>query len=181
MRPNNTTQRNNATTLFMLRSFCRYRFKVTYQKGNRQASKEVVVEVLPGAPPFVLIYEQKQTEHNPDDILNIQAFVETKSASFNARWDVVEDNECGYIDLRKDGVALTKTDLTFNTGGEYTFSLVLSRNALESGVCYKFRLNAVSSANSNAWSETIIYTNAPPSLGMNMHYKDFFEFKHHKT
>ena len=143
---------------------------MTYNKGSRHATSKVVIKVERGTPPKVVIAQQPQPKENPTKDIIIEVFVESTMSSTSVRWDCVEEDGYGYVDLYQAGVALTPLSYTLNkeAGADKVtrnLALVLAAHSLSNGVSYKFRVT-VAHADSTAIGETIITTNAAPSQGI---------------
>ncbi|KAK3742747.1 hypothetical protein QZH41_018953, partial [Actinostola sp. cb2023] len=152
-----------------LQSNAEYTFIMTYNKGSRHATSKVVIKVERGTPPKVVIAQQPQPKENPTKDIIIEVFVESTMSSTSVRWDCVEEDGYGYVDLYQAGVALTPLSYTLNkeAGADKVtrnLALVLAAHSLSNGVSYKFRVT-VAHADSTAIGETIITTNAAPSQG----------------
>ena len=70
-----------------------------------------------------------------------------------------------YLNISLPGVTYGKTEKIIRRPGVRWSHLVIRRGQLDSGVSYKFRLNA-NNSNGHASSDVVIQTNGPPTAGI---------------
>lgn len=142
---------------------------MTFNKGNRKATTSKQIKVEAGDPPAITIKPQKESKENPTTVTMIKAVAKSTMASTNVTWECVQEDGYAFIDLSVAENVLTKVKFTFTKApGKATasrsFALVIPANALSEGVNYKFRLT-VAHKDSTAYAETVITTNAAPTIG----------------
>lgn len=142
---------------------------MTFNKGNRNATVQKTIEVLPGSPPEAEIRPQKNFKENPTVITIVKARAASTLATTNVTWECVQEDGYAFIDLEAADVVLTKTKFSFfkapaKKKATSNFALVIAANKLADGVKYKLRAS-VAHADSTSIAEAVITTNAAPSVG----------------
>jgi len=142
---------------------------MTFNKGDRKATTSKKVKVEAGDPPQITIKPQPSSKENPTTITMIKAVAKSTLTSTNVTWECVQEDGYAFIDLSVAENVLTDVRFTFTkavgkASASRSFALVIPANVLAEGVKYKFRLT-VAHKDSTAFAETIITTNAAPTIG----------------
>lgn len=143
-----------------------YKFTLIFQKGLRIATKSSTVQILPGDPPVVQIKPQQTLKENVGQFVKIDAVISSTVGNMAISVECSDEDEYAYVSLEDKKTLLTPSSMTVPKKVQnYPFSLVFAQNALESGVSYKFIVYAAQSEGVG-FSEVVITTNAPPSIGL---------------
>merc|ERR1712193_235159 len=136
-----------------------------YQKGMRSDSATMKVKVLEGSPPSVTVKEQRYFKENVDRTVVVRGNIKSKIGNMRVWVECVDEDGYSFVDLEDPDVLRTAQEATGVRRGRLPVAMVFNKNVLESGVSYKFRFNAEHSGG-HGYSETVITTNAAPTIGV---------------
>lgn len=150
----------------LLESGKSYKFILYYSKGMRSSKPvETKVEILDSIPPSVHIKNQKKIKENVDSFIVVRGRVKSLLGNMRIWIECVDEEGFSFINLREDNVLLTDVEVSGVGKGYRPIGMVFNKNVLDSGANYKFVIYATD-AGGTGYSEIILTTNAPPSVGV---------------